>query len=197
MSDLKNKSLFLPKSTLSKAPVGRQTARSSRLSRAWVGSGGRGAGPCGAQPAPCCRARGGAERILWNSSIGSASLQLLRGWSTWLTPHFLGTSGGLTLAVGRQEWEGCPRQARMCASPSWWCPAHAPAPCSSQTRTMPLALEWVCCSGCGGGPRDPRAPSRDSQRSTVFTVILRRLLITLILLTKVYSGVFQRLHDVK
>ena len=79
MSDLKNKSLFLPKSTLSKAPVGRQTARSSRLSCARVGSGGRGAGPCGEQPAPCCRARRGAERILWNSSIGSASLQLLEG----------------------------------------------------------------------------------------------------------------------
>ena len=73
MSDLKNKSLFLPKSTLSKAPVGRQTARSSRLSCARVGSGGRGAGPCGEQPAPCCRARRGAERILWNSSIGSVS----------------------------------------------------------------------------------------------------------------------------
>ena len=62
-SDLKNKSLFLPKSTLSKAPAGRQAPRSSRLSPAWVGSGGGGAGPCGAQPSFCCQARGGAERI--------------------------------------------------------------------------------------------------------------------------------------
>lgn len=166
MSDLKNKSLFLPKSTLSKAPVGRQTARSSRLSHARVGSGGGGAGPCGVQPEPCCRARGGAERILWSSSIGSVSLQLLEGmkhlaYAPVPQNQWRFDIGGWEAGVGKasQDKLGC----------VWVHPDGAQCTRHRHVYFRPALCRWLWCEctalGVEGGPQDPQAPSRDSQRS--------------------------------
>lgn len=150
--------------------MGRQAARSSRLSLARVGGGGGGAGPCGARPAPCSLARGGAERILCNSSIWSASLQLLEGmkhlaYAPVPRNQWRFDIGSWEAGVGKasQDKLGCVR-------------VHPDgAQCTRHRRVYfrPALCRWLWCEcsalGVEGGPRGPQAPSRDSQRSKLFS----------------------------